>query len=246
MHESGYSTAPYGECRVADAGATYPVGVPLLPLFPLGTVLCPGARLPLRVFEPRYVAMLGDLATGPQPGRFGVVAIRSGHEVGRGNARALHRIGTTALLTSVEQAADGTYDVETVGERRFALRGLSDDPRAPYHVGSVEWLAEPRGDADRVADRDVRVRTGLVQYRKLFGADDSATLALLPNDPNALSHRVGELFALTLEDRQALLACESTAERLGLAVHLLRREHTLVRRLRAVPGAVPTPPISAN
>ena len=38
--------------------------MPHLPLFPLGTVLCPGAPLPLRIFEPRYVAMLADLAGG--------------------------------------------------------------------------------------------------------------------------------------------------------------------------------------
>lgn len=219
--------------------------MPQLPLFPLGTVLFPGARLPLRVFEPRYVAMLGHLAAGPQPGRFGVVAIRSGHEVGRGNARALHRIGTTAVLTRVQHAPDGTYDVETVGERRFALRGLSD-ARQPYHVGTVEWLGEPLGDRERVHDRANRVRARLVDYRRLFGSDETTTLSLTPNDPTALSHRVGELFALPLEDRQALLACENTADRLALAAHLLRREETLVRRLQAVPGTLPTPPISAN
>jgi len=220
--------------------------VPLLPLFPLGTVLCPGARLPLRVFEPRYLAMLDDLAAGPQPGRFGVVAIRAGHEVGRGNARALHRIGTTAVLTRVDQGPDGTFDVETVGARRFALRGLADEPSSQYHIGSVEWLPEPLGDPETVHRRAQRVGARLVAYRQLFGADVSATLAMLPNDPTALSHRVGSLFALPLDDRQALLACESTAERLALAAHLLRREHTIVQELRAVPGTLPMPPISAN
>lgn len=216
-----------------------------LPLFPLGTVLYPGNRLPLRLFEPRYVALLGHLAAGPQPGRFGVVAIRSGHEVGAGNARALHRIGTAAVLTNVQRGADGTYDVETVGERRFALRGLSDAGQ-PYHVGTVGWLGEPVGDRGRVADRATRVRTRLVDYRRLFGSDETTTLSLAPNDPTALSHRVGELLALPLEDRQALLACETTADRLALAAHLLHREETLVRRLHAVPGNVSTPPFSAN
>ena len=73
-----------------------------------------------------------------------------------------------------------------------------------------------------------------------------STLSLAPNDPTALSHRVGELLALPLEDRQALLACETTADRLALAAHLLHREETLVRRLHAVPGNVSTPPFSAN
>lgn len=215
-------------------------------MFPLGTVLFPGARLPLRVFEPRYVELLGDLAAGPQPGRFGVVAIRSGHEVGRANARALHRIGTVAILTHVERGADGTFSVEGIGERRFALRGLLEEPETGYHVGSVEWLAEPVGEAERVAELATRVRRRLAEYRRVFGADDAATYALAPHDPTALSYRVGELVALTPEDRQGLLACEGTAQRLALAAHLLRREHTLVSTLQALPGNAPAPPFSAN
>lgn len=220
--------------------------MPRLPLFPLGTVLFPGSRLPLRVFEPRYVEMLAHLAEGPQPGRFGVVAIRSGHEVGRGNARALHRIGTAAVLTSVERGPEGTFMVESVGQQRFALRGLLEEPAIAYHVGSIEWLAEPRGDADRVGELATRVRRRLAAYRRIFGADDSETYALLPNDPTALSYRIGELVALPVEDRQRLLDCADTASRLALAAQLLRREHTLVSRLQALPGTVPTPPVSAN
>lgn len=219
--------------------------MPQLPLFPLGTVLYPGARLPLRIFEPRYVALLEHLATERQPGQFGVIAIRSGHEVGAANVRALHRIGTTAILTRVAHTSDGAYDVQTVGERRFALLGLRDTTQ-PYHVGTVEWLGEPLGDPQWVADRGIRVRSRLVQYRLLFGSDQTTSLSLAPNDPTALSHRVGDLFALPLDDRQALLACESTADRLALAAHLLRREETLVRLLRAVPGNVPIPPLHAN
>ena len=50
-----------------------------LPLFPLGTVLFPGVRLPLQVFEPRYVALLRDLAEMPPAERaFGVVTSTSG------------------------------------------------------------------------------------------------------------------------------------------------------------------------
>lgn len=220
--------------------------MPRLPLFPLGTVLFPGAALPLRVFEPRYVALLHDLTQAPPPRRFGVVAIRTGHEVGAGNARALHRVGTVALLTDIARESDGTFAIQTVGERRFALRGLSDDAQHPYHVGSVEWLAEPVGDRDDALERAGRVGARLVDYRHLFGASQTDTLSLLPNDPTAMSHRVADLVALPLEDRQALLACERTTDRLSLAAHLVRRETTLVEALRAVPGSVPSPPFSAN
>ena len=51
-----------------------------LPLFPLGTVLFPGLLLPLHIFEDRYRQLVRDLADGPEPRRFGVIAIRHGRD----------------------------------------------------------------------------------------------------------------------------------------------------------------------
>src|SRR5437016_378198 len=53
-----------------------------LPLFPLGTVLFPGLLLPLHIFEDRYRRLVRDLQDGPEPRRFGVIAIRQGRETG--------------------------------------------------------------------------------------------------------------------------------------------------------------------
>ena len=50
----------------------------MLPLFPLSTVLFPGMRLPLHVFEERYRTLVAELLSGPEPRQFGVIAIRSG------------------------------------------------------------------------------------------------------------------------------------------------------------------------
>jgi Lon protease-like protein len=53
-----------------------------LPLFPLGTVLFPGLVLPLHIFEERYRQLVHELLDGPEPRRFGVIAIRKGRETG--------------------------------------------------------------------------------------------------------------------------------------------------------------------
>jgi len=53
-----------------------------MPLFPLGTVLYPGLVLPLHIFEERYRQLVRDLLAGPEPRRFGVVAIKRGRETG--------------------------------------------------------------------------------------------------------------------------------------------------------------------
>ena len=73
-----------------------------LPLFPLGTVLFPGLLLPLHIFEDRYRQLVRDLADGPEPRRFGVIAIRHGRETGVDGIQALYEIGCTAILRQVK------------------------------------------------------------------------------------------------------------------------------------------------
>ena len=116
----------------------------MLPLFPLGTVLYPGLPLPLHIFEPRYRQLVRDLLDGPQPGRFGVIAIRKGRETGVDGVSALYEIGCTATLRQIAKYEDGRFDIVTVGSQRFRLAGL-DDSR-PYLQAEVELLEESTGD----------------------------------------------------------------------------------------------------
>ena len=68
-----------------------------LAIFPLGSVLFPGMPLPLRVFEPRYVAMIASVL-GNAEREFGVVLIERGSEVGGGDVRFRHRHGRARHL----------------------------------------------------------------------------------------------------------------------------------------------------
>lgn len=119
--------------------------VETLPLFPLGTVLMPGAPLPLHIFEPRYRQLTIDLVTGAFPGKqFGVVAVREGWGPDDGMP-GLHEVGCTAALREVRRLPDGRFDILTVGDRRFRLLAV-DDTAAPYLTASVEWLPDLEGD----------------------------------------------------------------------------------------------------
>src|SRR5665213_2195919 len=60
-------------------------GTSIMPMFPLSSVLFPGAALPLRIFEDRYRHLVADVMTGDRA--FGVVLIARGSEVGGGDAR---------------------------------------------------------------------------------------------------------------------------------------------------------------
>ena len=77
----------------------------MLPLFPLGAVLYPGMLLPLHIFEERYRQLVRDLMAGPEPRRFGVIAIRKGRETGIDGVQSLYPIGCTATLRQVGEIA---------------------------------------------------------------------------------------------------------------------------------------------
>lgn len=216
-----------------------------LPVFPLGTVLFPGLVLPLHIFEERYRALVRHLVGLPEgtAREFGVVAIQSGWEVaaagppGRsapGGEVTLHEVGCTAELRQVTELADGGFDIVTVGRRRFRVAEV-DDAAAPYLTAEVEWLPEPSG-ADEVADLlAARVISVFRQYLGLVRPDPQEISEQLPEDPTVLSHLVAATAALTVDDRQRLLAIDDTAGRLRAELRLLNRETTLLRQVRAVP-----------
>ncbi|GAA1634936.1 LON peptidase substrate-binding domain-containing protein [Microbacterium flavum] len=94
-------------------------------MFPLGAVLFPHTPLPLRIFEPRYLTMVGRLLEEDDP-EFGVVLIERGRETGGGDERV--GVGTLARLVSVSAGAEDLH-VVAVGTERFTVdRWLDDDP----------------------------------------------------------------------------------------------------------------------
>lgn len=208
-----------------------------LALFPLGTVLVPGLVLPLRVFEPRYRSLVEDLMERPERERvFGVVAIKSGHEVGEGAATALHEVGTTAVIRHVNDNGDGTYELVTSGAVRFRLHGLDEAAGTPYLTGMVSALADSGQDEeDEVIALANRVAAAYSGYRELLGLEPPD----LPSSARVLSYLVAAGMVLELGDRQALLEQPDTCRRLTAEVRLLRRERHLIGQLRALPVTEP-------
>jgi hypothetical protein len=217
--------------------------VATLPLFPLGTVLLPGASLPLHIFEPRYRQMTLDLVTEAVPGRsFGVVATRPGYENGTVIAGAIgtpnvHEIGCSAVLNEVRRLPDGRFDLVTTGDRRFKVLEI-DESSAPYLVATVDWL--PDGDLEEQenrilpmlarAARDAHRHYCATAWRQEDWEEPDAAA-----EPATLSHLLATDCLLALEDRQDLLEEVSSAKRLRLIRSLLTREAEILRTLRAVP-----------
>src|SRR6202012_3423899 len=118
---------PVGACATPGAtGCNFLDMSELLPLFPLSTVLFPGMRLPLHIFEERYRLLAADLQAQPEPRRFGVIATRQGREVGAHGITALHEVGCVATVRQITPHADGRFDLDTVGTERFRLLRVDD------------------------------------------------------------------------------------------------------------------------
>ncbi len=208
-----------------------------LPLFPLGMVLFPGLVLPLNVFEERYRLMVQELLLLPEDERqFGVVCIREGREVGADGVTALHDVGCTARLRTVQEQDDGRYELVAVGSERFRLDALHQD--RPYFTGEVTWLGDEPGDAAEADVLDRAVRRGFADYLAAVAEATGGEVASpdLPDEPLVLSHLVGATVLLDLAERQALLAEPDGVARLRAELRVLRREAVLLRTLRSAPA----------
>jgi|ERR1022692_1363887 Lon protease-like protein len=207
-----------------------------LPLFPLGTVLYPGLLLPLHIFEDRYRRLVRDLLDGPEPRRFGVIAIRKGRETGIDGISALYEIGCTATLRQVREHDDGRFDLVTAGAQRFRLVEL--DESRPYLQGQVDLLAEETGGETAAGIAAGAVQRGFRAYLDALAARGATQVSVpdLPDDPLLLSYLVAASVIIDLSDRQALLAEPDAAGRLAAERALLSRETTMLRSLTSTPA----------
>ena len=207
-----------------------------LPLFPLGTVLYPGLLLPLNIFEERYRELVRNLLDGPEPRRFGVIAIRKGRETGVDGISALYQIGCTATVREVAEQDDGRYHLVTVGTQRFQLASL--DKSRPYLQGEVDLLEEEVGDEAAAGLAVHAVQRGFHGYVEALASRESVevTVPELPDEPLLLSYLVAASMILDLSVRQDLLAEPDAERRLGAERTLLARETTMLRSLTATPA----------
>ncbi|QXC62050.1 LON peptidase substrate-binding domain-containing protein [Aquihabitans sp. G128] len=203
-----------------------------LSMFPLQSVLLPGAVLPLHVFEDRYKALVERCLAADED--FGVVLISRGSEVGGGEQRT--EVGTRAHIVQAEQTADGRWGILAVGTGRIRVDGWDDD--APHPVARVsDWPDPPAGAAvaDALAAGRARVRRVLALHAELGDPGPPATVDLELGEPSLDSHRLATVAPLGDLDRQQLLAAPSIEQRLA-RLDVLLDEDEQVSRARLAGG----------
>jgi uncharacterized protein len=214
----------------------------ILPLFPLGTVLYPGLVLPLNIFEQRYRQLVRDLLDGPEPRRFGVIAIREGRETGITGVSALYEVGCLAMVREANELPDGRFELITVGTDRFKLHDIDDSK--PYLQGQLELLDEETGEETEARLVAIAVQRSFRAYLEVLATRGPATISVpeLPDEPILLSYLVAASVIIDLPARQSLLAEPDALSRLNAERTLLARETAILREL----GTTPAPDLRSS
>ena len=192
-----------------------------LPLFPLQTVLFPGAVLGLKVFEARYIDLVGRCLRSGEP--FGVICLRQGREVGRSpGAVQLEEVGVLARIEEVDSEQQGILRVRCSGARRFRRRGEPRQLDDGLWVSSVDEL---RDDPARLPGptmfQTVRALSQAIQSLREQGTTPFSEPFRL-DDAGWVANRWCELLPVSLAAKQKLMELEDPVIRLSLVDGFLR------------------------
>ena len=191
-----------------------PTASSTLALFPLRTVLVPGAALGLRVFEPRYLDLVRDC--GHSGEGFGVCLIIDGEEAGAVSATAA--FGTEARIEDFGADAGGLLTLQVRGARRFHVRRTRVRDNGLV-VAQVEWC-DPDPDDELRPEHAVlgMLLRGILEQ---VGGEHATAPPARFDDAGWVGWRLAELLPLDDEQRQLLLQEDDPHARLDALLKLL-------------------------
>ena len=189
-----------------------------LPLFPLHTVLLPGAPLGLRVFERRYLDLVGEC--GRDGKGFGICLILEGEEVGAPATPAAY--GVEALIEDFGSTPDGLLSLRVRGRRRFhVLRTRVRDNG--LLVADVEWREDAAG-SPRLRPEHALLAELLRRILLQVAGEHAEPAPLLFESAAWVGWRLAELLPLEMRQRQALLQDDDPHARLQRLLEAIAAE----------------------
>jgi uncharacterized protein len=192
-----------------------------LPLFPLATVLFPGALLPLQLFELRYLQMIGECER--QGTGFGVVTLTQGREVHHpGASEQFEAIGTRVQIERIERPQPGLVMVWCRGVEKFRIEATQQRSDGLW-LGRVQAL--PPEPAVQVPEDlqylSAQMHEALTQLSAQPSVVPPWNEAWRLQDCSWLSQRWGELLPLPLQMKYRLFALQEPLMRLELVGDLV-------------------------
>lgn len=180
-----------------------------LGLFPLpGAVLMPRARLPLKIFEPRYLQMVED-------------ALRSQHRLigmiqpQEGGLDDLAGVGTAGRIAAFSEFDDGRYMITLRAVSRFRLKSVNPGFTA-YMQGEVDWAGYRRDTFDEPESDPGFPRHDFLQRLRRYTEEQGLSTdwdAAESVDDEMLVNSLSMLLPFEVEEKQALLEVMTLPER---------------------------------
>jgi hypothetical protein len=196
-------------------------------MFPLGAVLFPGGVLPLRIFEVRYLDMIGKCHKAGAP--FGVVALKQGNEVRRPGARSevFHSVGTLATITVLETPQPGLMTIRCHGEQRFRI-ARTEQLKHGLWIADIQRLEDDLpvpipDDLKHAAKALERVLDTLRARQTPSNAPAHIEGPMRFDDCGWLANRWCEILPVPLELKQRLMQLDNPLVRLELVSDILVR-----------------------
>jgi Lon protease-like protein len=199
------------------ARAAWPAGMIStfdLPLFPLPTILLPGAALGLRLFERRYLDMVGDC--GRNGRGFGVCLILEGSEAGTPATPAA--FGTEAVIEDFDTGDDGLLTLQVRGARRFHVQRTRVRDNGLV-VGEVRWREADLDDSLR--PEHALLATVLQHFLEKAGGEHSKVSNARFDDAAWVGWRLAEFLPLDDAQRLTILQEDDVHERLELLLRMM-------------------------
>ena len=181
-----------------------------LPLFPLGTVLFQGGRLPLQIFEPRYLDLVSRSMR--EGSTFGITLIRKGSDVRLKDdgQPEIFEIGTEARIVDFNQLSNGKLGIVVEGGRKFRVYDTWEQSDLLL-VGEVAFLPqEPEIGIGPEHEELVELLRELMQHPEVQKLGFHINL----EDARSVGWRLSELLPIEPEIKQALLQLPYPRERL--------------------------------
>lgn len=190
-----------------------------IPIFPLpGALLLPRSRLPLHVFEPRYLQMLDDSLKTPER----LIGMVQPNEVAGRAGNGLHTIGCAGRITQFSETEDNRYMITLSGISRFRVVNEIEG-FAPYRRCKVNWDGFERDQGKSECDTGLDRDSFLNLLGRYFDARSLSTdwESLQEADDELLINSLSMMLDLDAEDKQALLEAPSLSTRRETLVTLI-------------------------
>ena len=183
-----------------------------LPIFPLRTILFPDSKLPLRIFEPRYIDMVSRSMR--EDSEFGIILSRESTDP---KMFETYDTGTLAKIIDWDQGGDGLLGITTLGTQKFRLKELNKQEDG-LNIGSIERI-EKEGDYKPLKEFThlVELLQAILDDVNIYDDDEKRF-----DSASWISYRFAEILPLRLEDKLKCLEIDDPIIRLNFLEPLIK------------------------